>query len=165
MSIYQIISYRRCFHQEYNILSFGVKSFLSVLFTRVIRSSWTNGKLLNLLTFRNESELQLIEYSIHGCQHLIHVGFENGTVAALSDCHQGKLIRGFVSTPDIDFDIIKATPHFDLKETEDGSTAVEVQKVINHQFKALSFIDMPQNITNSHYKTEENAFTTREKQF
>ena len=65
---------------------------------------------------RDGDFVERLDYNTSGrCEHFTHLGVDehNGNsniVAALSHCHNGKFIRGFVSTKDFSFDIATASP-------------------------------------------------------
>lgn len=46
-----------------------------------------------------------LDYDASRCEHFSHFDEAAHTVAAISDCHNGKFIRGFLSTPDMSFGV------------------------------------------------------------
>lgn len=49
--------------------------------------------------------LDQLDYDPGRCEHFTHFDEAAHTVAAISDCHNGKFIRGFLSTSDMSFGV------------------------------------------------------------
>lgn len=72
------------------------------------------------------------------CEHFTHFGHNGSSVGAISQCHNGKFIRGFVSTRDFAFDMTHSTS---FQEAQEGGSSIQVKLVSRLPDTNSSLID------------------------
>ena len=58
-----------------------------------------------LICGRNGDLLDRLDYQVGSCEHFTHSSENGSIVAALSNCHDGKFVSGFLATKELRFDI------------------------------------------------------------
>ena len=62
-----------------------------------------------------------LDYQVDVCEHFTHSSDHGSIVAALSDCHDGKFVSGFLATNEL---------RFDISNTESG---IEEESIFNEK--------------------------------
>ena len=65
-----------------------------------------------------------MDYQVDVCEHFTHSSENGSIVAALSDCHNGKFVSGFLSSSQLSFDI--ANTGLETKSNEKGHVRLDL---------------------------------------
>ena len=82
-----------------------IKGIPSATANRFVRSDNRNGDLVDRL-----------DYQVDVCEHFTHSSDNGSIVAALSDCHDGKFVSGFLATNELRFDISNTNTESGIEE-------------------------------------------------
>ena len=73
---------------------------------------------------RNGDWVDRLDYQVDVCEHFTHSSENGSIVAALSDCHNGKFVSGFLSSSQLSFDI--ANTGLETKSNEKGHVRLDL---------------------------------------
>ena len=73
---------------------------------------------------RNDDWVDRLDYQVDVCEHFTHSSENGSIVAALSDCHNGKFVSGFLSSSQLSFDI--ANTGLETKSNEKGHVRLDL---------------------------------------
>lgn len=82
-----------------------------------------------------------LDYQVGNCEHFTHSSDNGSILAALSDCHDGKFVSGFLATNELRFDISNTNTEEDSIFNEKVRRRVQVDLVSSLPETKSSLID------------------------
>ena len=82
-----------------------------------------------------------LDYQVGNCEHFTHSSDNGSILAALSDCHDGKFVSGFLATNELRFDISNTNTEEDSIFNEKVRRHVQVDLVSSLPETKSSLID------------------------